>query len=397
MKSLLLYLFILLILSVYFIGGVLQYFIGIPSTLYSMLILGLVYLIALLTILIRNGKVTRSNIIVICGLYLFLIIGSGTLNDTELAKIVLYFVFPLVPLGIFLAIEGLYSIGINLKTLSSSFFKVLIVIQLPIILIQKYGYDILIKFNNSNQFIGDYDFMFGSFFIKADHSLGFFLLIYLLAAIFKYRREGNQLPWFLTGYICVTILMLESNLTKLLFFIVLAYYGIIWANKKVRYSGVIAVFIVGYVMLNLALSVPKIQTELYFLLNKYTVTESVKATERGYAKRPQIVISYIQESLKIIGEGPYDYFNLLTGNFKKSMNFSQLIWTYNDLGIIGVVIVILLLFVIVRYLGLDGESKLVLTIIMLFYLFMTNVYYDIPMMLSLFIIVNRRLDRLNQF
>lgn len=393
MKSLLPYLFMILLLSVYFVGGLFQYFFGIPSTLYSMMVLGLIYLIALLTILVRNGKVTRSHILLFSLLYLFLIIGSGMSNNTDLLKTILYFVFPLVPLGVFLAIDGLATVGINIKKISSFFFKVLILIQLPIILIQKYGYGFLIKFNNSNQFIGDYDFMFGSFFIKADHSLGFFLLIYLLAIIFQYRRGGaKQMPWFLIGYVCITILLLESNLTKLLFFIVLTYYGVIWANKKVRYSGVIAVFLVGYVMLNLALSVPKIQTELYYLKNKYTVTESVKATERGYAKRPQIVVSYIQDSLKIIGEGPYDYFNLLTGEFKRTKNFSQLIWTYNDLGIIGVVIIILLLFAIIRYLGLDKESKIILTFIMLFYLFMTNVYYDIGMMLSLFVIINRRLS-----
>src|SRR5690606_544710 len=145
---------------------------------------------------------------------------------TELKKIILYFVFPLVPLGVFLAVDGLIKVGINVKKLSSLFFKVLILIQLPIILIQKYGYDFLIKFNNSNQFIGDYDFMFGTFFIKADHSLGFFLLIYLLAIIFQYRRGGAKMPWFLIGYICLTILLLESNLTKLLFFMVLTYYGV---------------------------------------------------------------------------------------------------------------------------------------------------------------------------
>ena len=393
MKSLLQYLFILLLLSVYFVGGFFQYFFGISSTLYSMFVLGLAYVISLLTIIYRKGKVTWSSIILISLFYLFLIITSGTINNTEPAKIVLYFVFPLVPLGVFLSIDGLNKVGINLKKLSSLFFKVLIIIQLPIILIQKYGYDFLIRFNNSNQFIGDYDFMFGSFFLKADHSLGFFLLIYLLATIFQYRKGvRKQMPWFLVGYICVTILLLESNLTKLMFFIVLTYYGVIWANKKVRYSGVIAIFLVGYVMLNLALSVPKIQTELFFLKNKYTVSESVKAVERGYAKRPQIVISYLQESLKIIGEGPYDYFNLLTGEFKKAMNFSQLIWTYNDLGIIGIIVIVLLLFAIIKYLGLDRESRILLTFILLFYLFMTNVYYDIGMMLSIFVIVNQKIN-----
>lgn len=393
MKSLLLCLFIVLMASVYFIGGFFQFFLGIPSTVYSILVLGLIYLIALLTILVRNGKVPRSNIILFCLLYVILIIVSGSINNSDLKKIILYFIFPLVPLGVFLAVDGLISAGVNVKKLSSFFFKALIIIQLPIILIQKYGYDFLIRFNNSNQFIGDYDFMFGSFFLKADHSLGFFLLTYFLATIFQFRKGGRkQMPWVLIGYICVTILLLESNLTKLMFFIVLTYYGVIWANKRVRYSGVIAIFLVGYVMFNLALSVPKIQTELFFLKNKYTVSESVKAVERGYAKRPQIVISYIQESLKIIGEGPYDYYNLLTGEFKKAMNFSQLIWTYNDLGILGIMVIMLLLFAIIKYLDIDRESRILLTFILLFYLFMTNVYYDIGMMLSLFIIVNRKIN-----
>lgn len=393
MKSLLLCLFIVLMASVYFIGGFFQFFLGIPSTVYSILVLGLIYLIALLTILVRNGKVPRSNIILFCLLYVILIIVSGSINNSDIKKIILYFIFPLVPLGVFLAVDGLISAGVNVKKLSSFFFKALIIIQLPIILIQKYGYDFLIRFNNSNQFIGDYDFMFGSFFLKADHSLGFFLLTYFLATIFQFRKGGRkQMPWVLIGYICVTILLLESNLTKLMFFIVLTYYGVIWANKRVRYSGVIAIFLVGYVMFNLALSVPKIQTELFFLKNKYTVSESVKAVERGYAKRPQIVISYIQESLKIIGEGPYDYYNLLTGEFKKAMNFSQLIWTYNDLGILGIMVIMLLLFAIIKYLDIDRESRILLTFILLFYLFMTNVYYDIGMMLSLFIIVNRKIN-----
>ncbi len=392
MKGLLSYLFIGLLLSVYLVGGFFQYFFGIPSTLYSLLVLGLIYFIASLTILLKNGKLAKSKITVFSFFYLSLVITSAAVNDTELTKTMLYFVFPLVPLGVFLAVDGLNSLGIKVKKLSSSFFKILILIQLPIILIQRYAYDFLIKFNFSNQFIGDYDFMFGSFFIKADHSLGFFLLIYLLATIFQYRKGEKRMPWVLIGYICVTILLLESNLTKLLFFFVLTYYGVIWANKKIRYSGMFAIFFVGYIMLNLALSVPKIQTELFFLKNKYTVIESVKATERGYAKRPQIVVSYMQEPLKIVGEGPYDYFNLLTGLFKKSKNFSQLIWTYNDLGIVGVAIIMLLLFASISYLGLDRESKILITFIMIFYLFMTNVFYDIGMMLSFFVIANRRVD-----
>jgi hypothetical protein len=63
--------------------------------------------------------------------------------------------------------------AITTKRIFFSFFRFVTLIQLPIILIQKYGFDYLIGLNNSTQDINEYDFMFGSFFIRADHSLGF--------------------------------------------------------------------------------------------------------------------------------------------------------------------------------------------------------------------------------
>lgn len=391
-KTLLCYLFKFILLMTFLWGGFIQYILGVPNTLYTLILLGFIFFTYTLSLITRNGKLTTNAICITSGLYILLIILSSLINQNEIAKTILYFIFPLIPYAIFILIDSLIKTSVNIKDIIQPFFKFIAIVQLPVVLIQRFFYDSLIKFNNSNQLVGSYDFMFGTFFIKADHSLGFFLLLYLLSIIFSYKHnENNRFPWLLVVYLCITILCLESNLTKLLLFFILTYYGYIWANKKIRYLGIISIIVVGYIMSIFALSIPKIKGELYFLKNKYTIEESVKATERGYAKRPQIVISSFQEPIKIVGEGPYDYFNIFTGEFKKGTNFSQLIWTYNDLGILGLLTICILTFLLINYLGLDRESNLLLTLIMIMYLFMTNIYSDIAMMFTLLLVTNRKI------
>ena len=83
------------------------------------------------------------------------------MNKTDLFKTLLYFIFPLTPLGVFYLYRIFQKRGLDIENFVNSFFKLVAIIQLPIILIQKYGYNFLIQFNNSNQRINDYDSMFG--------------------------------------------------------------------------------------------------------------------------------------------------------------------------------------------------------------------------------------------
>ena len=54
----------------------------------------------------------------------------------------------------------------------------------------------------------------------------------------------------------------------------------------------------------------------------YTIEKSKLDFERITAKRLQIAVVYAtQMPLKIIGEGPYDYFNIFNGKFKKTEHF----------------------------------------------------------------------------
>ncbi len=384
------YSFIIILLLVFVFGGFIQYFIGIPSTLYSLLILGFIYFLIILNGILSQ-KISINRISLVCFLYIIVIIISGLVNHTDILKISLYTMFALTPLGVFSIFKILEKRKIAIRSTIVFVFRIIVLMQLPIILIQKYGFDFLIKLNNSNQVINEYDFGFGSFFLRADHSLGFFLLMYLLNILFKYRRGHlNKTPWVIMIYISTTIFIMESNLTKLLLILIFSYYLLIWLYNKISLFGLIVMVFAGYIALSIATSVPAIEGQLYYIKNRYDTKQSIMAYNKGYAKRPQVMIAYMNYfPLKVIGEGPYNYFNIFTGKFKKTKHFSQVIWAYHDLGIIGVIIIILLVYEIIRHLQLQSESIILLFGILLFYSFMTNVYSDLAILFSLIIVSKR--------
>lgn len=390
------YSFVVILFLIFLVGGGIQYFLGVPNTVYTLLILSIIYLLILFNIL-STRKLLISKVILTCLIYLFFILLSSFVNRTEPLKVILYSIFALIPLGVYYLYSIIENRHISLKPLMNSFFRILALIQLPIILIQKYGYDILIKFNNSNQNISDYDAMFGSFFIKADHSLGFFLLMYIISIIFKIRRKEIKLiPWFLLLYLTVTIFIMESNLTKLMLILVFLYYLFLWIYKKIKLLGIGIMLLISFITFNLALKDPAINGEVQSFKKKYTPEQSFIAFEKGYAKRPQIVITYVSKiPIKWLGDGPYDYYNIFTGKFKQTLNFSQLIWTYNDLGIFGLLTVILLAFFLIKSLSLDPESKKLFFLVILMYLFMTTVFSDLAMTLSLLLIRNNKIESLD--
>ncbi|OBY63651.1 hypothetical protein LPB301_12695 [Polaribacter reichenbachii] len=317
---------------------------------------------------------------------------SSLINFSKIHKVLLYVFFSLNPLVIFYFYKVLEKRNINFQPILIKFSRFIALIQLPLILIQKFGFDFLIKLNNSNQNINDYDFMFGSFFIKADHALGFFLLSYIINIIFRIRRkEINKIPWILLTYLSATIFIMESNLTKLMLIIVFLYYLFLWLYKKINILGVFAIAIISIVVFNFSLNIHAINAQYLYFKSRYTPQQSLIAFEKGYAKRPQVVVTYAtKKELKWIGDGPYNYFNIFTGKFKQTNHFSQLIWSYNDLGIIGLIATIILAFFLIKSLSLEYESFVLIYSVFILYLFMTTVFFDIAMMLSLSLIKAKR-------
>ncbi|WP_421808354.1 hypothetical protein [Flagellimonas sp.] len=376
---------------VFFIGGALQFYVGISTTIYTIFIVSLIYLLVLLDVGVTQ-KISVNNVVLVSAFFFLIIIISGLFSATTANKVVLYSIFALIPMGVFLLIQIIRRRKIKLKKTLSSLAKVAVFVQLPIVLIQKYGYDYLINLNRSNQSIADYDFMFGTFFIRSDHALGFFLLIYLMLVLIEYNKGTKKLPWFTIFYVAATILIMESNLSKVFLIIVLSFYLFIWIFKKLKFTGVFVIAFMAVLIFNAALKVPVIKGHYENFQSNYSIQSSKVAFERTTAKRLQVIIVYAtQMPLKIIGEGPYDYFNIFTGEFKKTQHYSQLIWSYNDLGIVGLLVAIALGWAISKTLGLQTRYRRLFFGLVLFYMLMTNVYSDIAICLS-FMLLDEKID-----
>lgn len=391
--------FCIIVLLTFLIGGLLQFFIGLSNTALTLLIVLIMYITYILYIIVKN-KVVFNRVTFWSSVYILVIIVSGIWNGSNFFSIVIYFLFPLLPLGTFLFCYINFKENyLNPKRIFKIFFFIAL-IQLPILLIQANFYEELIRFNNSNQHVASFDFLFGSFFMKSDHSLGIFILC-VITNILLNKRKDNKLikfPIISTLYLSITIFLTESNISKLFLCILLVLSIVIPLYQKHKKSLVLKVGVLLFGIF-VALFTYSLRDQEFIseriggsFERQYSLGAAEKQYELGTAKRGQILIMVLNKmDIKWIGDGPYSYFNILTGKFKKTIHFSQLLWTYFDLGVIGLIVVMGLLISILKYLDIDkGIPFYTFLLIFTVYAFYTTIFSDIAIMFSLIMMFNKK-------
>ena len=375
--------YMLLVLCVFFIGGFLQFFIGIPNTVFTYAVLT-IFFVAYLAYAGLTGRIVFDRVVFLFSLLAVLVLVSGLANRTSILKILIYMIFIAVPLGAYLFFRINHKENYISTVNISKLFLFIALLQLPVILIQHVGYDFLIDFNRSSQEVKSFDFLFGTFFLKADHALGFFLLMNLVNVTSNNQNNRiTRFPKFVFLYLAFTILIAESNITKLLlvlFFIYTIYNSF---PRRIKLFGVIAALILTPILYAQLMKIEAFETEMHFVEKEYNPKKSFSNYNRGIAKRPQVAIVFATKlPLKIVGEGPYSYFDVLKSRFTKTKHFSQLIWTYADLGIIGLIILILLLYSLTLSLGLSVGTRNIVFLMIMVYAFMTTIFSDLAIMIT---------------
>jgi hypothetical protein len=248
-------------------------------------------------------------------------------------------------------------------------------IQLPLIIIERLFYQQLV----ANFTVLRYeDAAFGSFHLANDHSLGFFLLIVFLILLRKkvFRKFQNAaMIW-----IGVTIVILNSLITIVLFSALLIY--LLFKRSRFSFSvKLISVLIGAGLMVFLLIRVN------YSSLLVKRGTQSFK--NLSIEERPDYEMSRFQEIVliaiskkKIIGDGAFSYYNVRTGEFKLGSNYSQLLWFYHDLGIIGLLFFFLLIAVLT--LRLTKNPNYFLFFSFLIYSFFTTTLMDVSFIFCYF-------------
>ena len=387
--------FYLIISLVFVFGGLLQFIFGVSNTVLAYGIVATMFLFYFIYVILTK-KIVLNNIVGFSLLYIGLVFLSALINRTDIISTIVYCIFPLLPLGVFLFSFINFKEGIIVPKKVFRIFFYIALLQLPLLLIQKNFYSFLIRFNNSGQNIIELDFSFGSFFIKSDHSLGIFLLIIIALILFKRNELKSivKLPKLTILYLSLTLFLTESNISKLFLVILILSFVVIPIYKKYRGTLVfkLSVFTLATIVAIGGYSIREkqfIQDKLGGKFEKqFSIESANKFYEDGTAKRFQIIIvAATQLNTKWIGDGPYSYFDIRAGKFKKTRHFTQLIWTYYDLGLIGLIVVLAYIISLFAYLKIEkGIPFLFALSIFLFYALYTTILADIAIMFSLILI-----------
>jgi hypothetical protein len=304
----------------------------------------------------------------------YIIINGLYLNNAGFQKTSIYLLFAFLPIAAMLIVDY-YIENQHLKKNLERFLMLLTLIQLPVLIIQQFTFDIFGTLKLSSANLNEIDFNFGTFFMADDHALGFFLICYLL---FYAKRNWGINFFLLVTVITASIFLTNSKTSYFLLFIALIY---LLMNRyrwiRIFFLLMIPVILVaGYQLFT--------QVDFFEQLQLNTAESSYNT---GYASRQQILYVLLKQGISWMGNGPYSYFNILTGTFEAGTNFSQWIWNYYDLGLIGVVLFIA--YTLFIYFNYENKSRyaFLITMFLIFYGFFTNYTTDFSMMLTYIIFI----------
>ena len=104
---------------------------------------------------------------------------------------------------------------------------------------------------------------------------------------------------------------------------------------------------------------------------------------QGTAGRMQTFFYIFTNKLSIFGHGPSSYFNPLKGGFQFNLNFSQLLWFYYDLGVMGVILLISLISSFLYSFSIEKNIRVYFFILILAYSFSSTIFDQIAFLLTI--------------
>jgi len=340
---------------------------------------------ALSSVFIIKKNITVNSYMIANLCLLLWIIISGIANQTNPLLIINYLSYVIIPVSIYLLVRSIDMDFISLKVLINT----LIIIQLPVLCLQYFLPDYILY---SQKLIDPLDRMFGTFPLSSDHFLSFFLIMNIL-----YIGTKNSSLTFFDYFIIlysIACLSLTNSVTSYLFIsLTIAYILFLRSNLYVKASAItISVGVLVFIYFNIY--------EVLSLLQKPELLDmtNIQHINEGTAGRIQTFFYVFINKLSIFGHGPSSYYNPFFGGFQFNLNFSQLLWFYYDLGIMGVILIILLIYSFLYNFNIANNLRSYLFILILAYSFSSTIFDQLAFMLILNIFVSlferRQLDNI---
>ena len=358
---------------IFLLMGILQ-FLGLSITMlsYSLIVL---LCFMLLSFLLIKKKITINSFIIINFCLLTWISISGIINQTKPILIINYFSFVIIPVAIYLLVKAINKTPLKINFLINT----VIIIQLPVLCLQYFLPDYIMYSQKAISFI---DRMFGTFPLSADHFLSFFLIMNIIYIGIK-KAALTFFDYFIIIYSILCISLTNSVTSYMLLILTLAYIFFLRSNIYIKIpSVIISILVLVFAYFNIY--------EVLGLLQKPELLDmtNVKYIEDGSAGRIQTFFYVFSSDLSIFGNGPSAYFNPFLGEFQLNLNFSQLLWFYYDLGVIGVIFPILLIYSFLFSFNISNHLRIYLFFLVLAYSFSSTIFDQFAFLLTLNIFVS---------
>lgn len=217
--------------------------------------------------------------------------------------------------------------------------------QLPVILLQRWGYNRLPS--SVRESVSPIDFDFGTFNFKGDAPMAFFLVLIVIFSLFDTKRNYIiRHKWFVPFWLTLTILVTNAELVKLILMIVWGVYFFRYLNFKTL---VYSVGALGVAVMALALSgaLNEIVADFtYSLANNARIdVSSQEAFLSGNYARGAAIAYYIDKGTSWFGDGPSRYYDV----FSKSRvlgNTGHILTFYSEIGLLGWLVSVLIFFMV---------------------------------------------------
>lgn len=273
---------------------------------------------------------------IITFIFIFYVISVGVYTQTSFSKTSLYLSYVVFPVVIkFIINESHVKVSKSFK-----FLFIVLLIQVPVLLLQNYLGQTLIGFSAKPYIY--IDRLYGTFPVADDHGLGLFCIVMLGLSLYVFKLGSiKRAVLLIVSGLCV--FFIESNISKLLYVLLLSISFL--RGMKIYVS--LSLFQVLLILVVMILFFQPLIDLLTILLDKEQVGNFdfdtiIRRTEMGLADRFQtVVFFFLSKSFFLIGNGPFSYFDPFAAEFQFNLNFSQFIWFYYDIGLIGVVLFLL--------------------------------------------------------
>lgn len=273
--------------------------------------------------------------------FVVVILVSGALNHSSVRETLLFMRFVITPFAMYYLADLFLSPRNIRKVLNLS--VALAMIQLPIVIFQRLFYDQIASISPVG--ISRHDIGFGSFYMKDDPALCFFLIGLILFLLFDEKHnwviKGRM---FKSGWFTVTVLLTNSVICQMML-------GGIWIYYMLRRLSLRTFIQMGFVsVFGLGMFTYFGWAEQFAHRSRVTIQtisfrgeDDMDAFLSGNYSRAAAIVYYLEQPLKWLGDGPSRYYDPVTGTHFLG-NTGQLFSFYGELGLLGLLLGYWLLF-----------------------------------------------------